>query len=165
MITQVEWKEIPEFPKYKVSNFGEVVRENRVMTPALNKPRGYYYVSVQDRNRRKNFILHRLVASLFIPNPENKPQINHIDGNKKNNFVDNLEWCTASENGLHAFKTGLRTPVRGEKCGASKLTEKDVLEIRQMGKDGFMHKDIAKKYGMGVSTITHILLRNLWKHI
>lgn len=68
---------------------------------------GYIQVCLTKNGKCKTFILHRLVAQAFIPNPENKPQINHIDGNKENNCVDNLEWCDASENMQHASKTGL----------------------------------------------------------
>jgi hypothetical protein len=63
----------------------------------------------------KSVKIHRLVAETFIPNPENKPQINHIDGNKQNNRIDNLEWCTNSENQIHACKLGLKASVKGNK--------------------------------------------------
>lgn len=81
-----------------------------------------YHVELWKNNTREVFRIHRLVASTFISNPENKPQINHIDGDRKNNRVDNLEWCTNSENMLHSYATGLTKP-RG--CKAIKGTSKD----------------------------------------
>ena len=71
---------------------------------------GYEQVSLRLNNKNKLVYIHRLVAETFIPNPENKPQVNHIDGNKQNNHVSNLEWCTSRENQLHAYKMGLKTP-------------------------------------------------------
>ena len=68
------------------------------------------YLSIQLTQRGKCYLVHRLVATAFIPNPENKPQVNHIDGNKSNNTASNLEWCTQSENQKHAYKIGLQKP-------------------------------------------------------
>lgn len=65
--------------------------------------RGYFFVCAKENGRRKNLTIHRLVAEAFIPNPENKPEVNHIDGNPHNNHVSNLEWVTSSENRKHAY--------------------------------------------------------------
>ena len=75
---------------------------------------GYVCVNLYKDNHQKQVRVHRLVAEAFIPNPENLPCVNHIDGNKLNNHVYNLEWCTQSENAKHAFQTGLRTGMQGE---------------------------------------------------
>lgn len=95
---------------YAISNYGDVfnITKNKVQ-PFFKEGRGYYSFSTQKNKTKKNYKVHRLVALLFIPNPENKPQINHKDGNKTNNYVGNLEWVSASENNYHAIKTGLRT--------------------------------------------------------
>jgi len=69
---------------------------------------GYYYVCLSKNGKVRKFKVNRLVAQAFIPNPDNKPFVNHIDGDKLNNNVNNLEWCTQSENMLHAYKYGLR---------------------------------------------------------
>lgn len=75
---------------------------------------GYMCVNLYKNNQQKQFRVHRLVAEAFIPNPDDKPVVNHIDGNKQNNSVKNLEWCSQSENTIHAFKTGLRKGMQGE---------------------------------------------------
>lgn len=86
-------------------------------------PKPIYHVELWKNNKRKVKLIHRLVAETFIPNPEGKPQVNHIDGNRMNNSVENLEWCTGSENSKHAYKTGLSKP-RGCKPirGINKIT-------------------------------------------
>lgn len=110
---------------YKICSNGDVIsyikRHNhnyivateprRKLKPFKNK-KGYLCVDLNS----KSFRIHRLVALAFIPNPENKPQVNHIDGNKCNNNVSNLEWCTNSENQLHAFKHNLQKPHKGKEC-------------------------------------------------
>ncbi len=106
-----EWKTIElGYCVYAISNFGDVFNITRNREQKLFRAgRGYFYLSTQKNKIKRNYEVHRLVAQLFIPNPLNKPQVNHIDGNKENNCVDNLEWVSASENNYHAIKTGLRT--------------------------------------------------------
>lgn len=102
---------------YEVSNLGRV-RRVRIIEPAKKK-HGYMQISLVDRNGvRKSFRLHRIVASAFVPNPDSKPQVNHIDENPENNRADNLEWATAEENTNYgsrtaraAAKNGSKTPV------------------------------------------------------
>ena len=103
-----EWKEIEGYPNYEVSIYGEVYSKKKgdVLEPQ-NNTHGYYVVTLYDNNIPKMHTVHRLVAKAFIPNPFNKNEINHINGNKKDNRVSNLEWCTSSENKKHAFKNGL----------------------------------------------------------
>lgn len=118
-----EWKEIKGYEgRYIISNYGEIISlpryknnnsklqyvEPKEICRYINKHNGYVYVQLWNNSTYKNIRLHKLVAENFIDNKENKPQINHIDGNKENNRVDNLEWCTASENIKHAYYTGLR---------------------------------------------------------
>lgn len=96
------WKTIKGFENYRVSNTGRVysLGKNKVMKPWIISS-GYYAVYLVDREVSKQMLVHRLVALNFIDNPLNKPQVNHIDGDKLNNNVDNLEWTTVSENINH----------------------------------------------------------------
>lgn len=122
------WKEIPEAPGYYVSDCGEIKSSARVITYKDGRKRhipqtilktqtnkcGYKKVRVSVNNRNLTLTIHRLVARAFIPNPDNKPQVNHKDGDKTNNHKYNLEWCSNSENQLHANKTGLRKAATGK---------------------------------------------------
>lgn len=105
---------IPNYPDYLINEFGYIfsIKSNKwIKTYRRMK---YIRVPLSSKNIPKHFSVHRLVAQCFIPNPENKPFINHIDGNPQNNHVSNLEWCTRSENIRHAFKLGLIKPRKGE---------------------------------------------------
>lgn len=106
------WSNISGYDDYIVSNTGKVksFKKDKVNGKILKNSllEGYGRVGLSSGNRRKQFLVHRLVAEAFIDNPENKPQVNHIDGNKLNNNVDNLEWVTNKENQIHAWKTGLQ---------------------------------------------------------
>lgn len=111
------WKPIVGWEKYyEVSNLGRVrslhIRKskNPIMPIFSNVQRGYMQVLLQANKYRKTYKVHRLVATAFIPNSENKPQVNHINGNKIDNRADNLEWCTNSENQIHAYIHGLKKP-------------------------------------------------------
>lgn len=116
------WKPIDGFDNaYEVSNYGRVRSVDRIvvrsdglalrikgqMMKIRTDKKGYLRVYLNDRKKTKFKPIHRLVAMAFIPNPDNKPQVNHIDCDKSNNHVDNLEWCTNQENQIHAVKNGL----------------------------------------------------------
>lgn len=107
-----EWKDIAGYELYyQISNIGQVKRKDTGKILKNNIRNGYEYVTLCVNRQRKKFYVHRLVAIAFIPNPKSYEQVNHKDGNKSNNKVDNLEWCTQKENLMHAFRTGLNTPT------------------------------------------------------
>lgn len=148
------WKDIEDYQgSYQVSNSGRVKSLDRYIKSGKGKRlkkgqilkgcvtnRGYVNQRLWKDNKLKNVLEHRLVAQAFIPNPDNLPEVNHIDGNKTNNHVDNLEWVTSSKNQKHAFKTGLNSVKK------SKVTEeifnKIVVEIENGGKI----KNVLDKY-------------------
>lgn len=113
------WKQIKEYPRYSVSNLGRVKNNNtdKVLKGYMDF-KGYQRVCIhcRDEGIRKDLKVHRLVAEAFVPNPDNKPQVNHIDGNKQNNAASNLEFCTNQENQLHAYRV-LDSKERRRKIG------------------------------------------------
>lgn len=117
------WKIIEKYPNYECSDNGEVrhINSNKNLSKSINK-RGYEQICVWGGNKRKILFPHRLVAEVFIDNPENKPYVNHIDGNKTNNNADNLEWCTNKENLYHAA-TILGSIIGGSNKKAVKCIE------------------------------------------
>lgn len=175
-----EWKNIKNFEGlYQVSNFGRVkslkrdvnykdgrIRHQKEKTSTgFIRNTGYLYVNLNKNSKVIKKNIHRLVAQAFIPNPENKPQVNHKDGNKTNNHVDNLEWNTAKENFNHALNTGLIKPLKGKKHNNSKITEKDVLKIRELSKTGLKHQEIGNQFGISRSVVCRICNYKSWTHV
>jgi hypothetical protein len=160
------WKDIKDYEGlYQVSNLGKVKSlkfgKEKILKPGKSK-KGYLAVVLCDNTIRKTFKVHRLIALTFIDNLHNKPQINHINGIKLDNRVDNLEWCTNGENGKHAFDNGLRIPQKGENRYNSKLKEFQVINIK---KDNRSHRVIAKDYNVDHSLIGLIKRGKCWKHL
>ena len=108
------FKKITEFSSYMVSDCGEVYSSKTDKILVGNKNTPYHLVVLMKDGKQYMRKVHRLVAIEFLPNPNNYPFINHKDGNKRNNNVSNLEWCTAKQNSIHAFKIGLQKPLRGK---------------------------------------------------
>lgn len=163
------WLDITSYEGiYQISDFGRVKRIMHRSNPAhkiINVSEatgGYLQVCLTVNGKGINHSVHRLVGIHFIPNPENKSQINHKKGNKKDNRFFMIEWNTSSENIIHAFDTGLSKPMSGTKHGKSKLTEKEVLEIRA---SDLTPAELAVKYNVLREQIYKILRRERWGHI
>ena len=145
------WKSTVEDPYYEVSNFGRVRHDGRVLSGSIHKD-GYMFVNI----RGKQCARHRLVAEVFIENPENKPFVNHIDGNKQNNSVDNLEWCTQSENTKHAYDSDLQP--KGLSTYKGKFTSEEREQIKNEWDSGaYSRRQLAKKYGVSHTCINDII--------
>ena len=120
------WRDIEGYEGcYQVSNIGRVKSFKRWAEGRILKPQrdvdSYFYVGLKGSERRNFKKVHRLVASAFISNPESKPQVNHKDGNKTNNIVNNLEWCTNSENQIHAYNNGLQIKTKSRVVNRKKV--------------------------------------------
>ena len=165
------WKDISGYEGlYQISNYGKIKSlsrfqsaTERILKSEINKC-GYVRIRLSYKNVSKKYQVHRIVALTFIPNPENKPCVNHINGIKSDNRAKNLEWCTNSENMKHAFKNGLQS-LDGEKNNMSKLTESNVIEIKNLLSNGIFHKDIALLYNVSRRCITDINKGLTWKNI
>jgi len=165
------WKNIEHYKGiYLISSFGRVKSFNKYIDGIIMKNstdnNGYQIICLSNKNSKKTNKIHQLVASAFIPNPENKLEVNHINGIKKDNNVRNLEWVTSKENRRHALDTGLAICANGERCGKSKLTEFQVLDIRKkyLSTKTSLSK-LGIEYGVSAKAIHYIINRTNWKHI
>lgn len=156
------WKET-EIKGYFISNKGRIKgRTGKILKQQIGKT-GYYIISIYPNGRNgkcKCLKIHRLVAEAFIPNLNNYPIINHIDGNKLNNNVENLEWCSYSYNTKHAYDNGLSKPIIGCNNVNSKLSEEDVKWIREHYKPNdkeFGSRALARKFNMHHSNISRLV--------
>lgn len=160
---------IPEHQGYEITEEGNVWTNfyQKWLKLTIEKF-GYVRVSLQVNGRSKKMSVHRLVAKTFIPNPDNLPQVNHMDGDKQNNHVSNLEWCSGEHNIRHAYKLGLIPNNSGTKNNQSLLNDEQVLYIREVYK--FRSKDfsgeaLGKQFNVSPGTIRDIVARRRWRHI
>ena len=156
-----EWRPIAEFEGYEISNLGNVKRNGKLLK--LSPWNKYLTIRLRTAEKNKTAYVHRLVAMTFIPNPENKPMINHIDGNKLNNDVKNLEWCTRQENERHAWNHGMKERVRDavkENLKIARTYIHSKIPVTQMSLDGEVIRhwdsasDVMKQTGIDASSVT-----------
>lgn len=150
------------FDRFEVSTDGQIrnSKTEKIYKTYINKA-GYEQVCVSlgSRDKKKIFRIHRAVAETFIPNIENKREVNHIDGNKKNNCVLNLEWSTGSENMKHASKANLLHPRSGTDHWSSKLSVEDVIYIREnyiSGDNVYGARALGRKFNIDKNSILKI---------
>ena len=155
------WQAIPAHPGYFVNPEGEVLgKYGRVLKPQLGT-NGYLLVYPRVGGQSTTRSVHRLMALTFIPNPENKRDVNHKNGDKLDNHIDNLEWVTHAENAVHGFANGLLH--RGEAHPNSKLTVENVRTIREIDQRKEMPRyRIAQMFNVDASTISSICNRKSW---
>lgn len=163
------WRDIEGYPGYQVSNRGRVksfkrYNNGRMLYPCIGS-KGYPFVRLYYSNGIKTVDVHRLVAYAFIPNQNGYPEVNHIDGDKTNNCVENLEWCTKSQNCKH--RDILYPELRkGEMCGTSKLTNDQVLDIyHALHNNKASICELMEKYNMSQSAISSIKIGYCWSSV
>lgn len=156
--------------KYDVTSDGKVISLNYNNTgkekelKGRTNPKGYLNLILFKENKPYYHQIHRLVAIAFVPNPQNKPCVNHINGIKTDNRIENLEWTTHSENHKHAYRIGLKSN-QGEKNNSSKLKEEQIPIIRNLRKTGLTYKEIANIIGVSIHAVADVVNRRNWKHI
>ena len=166
------WKDVKGYEGlYEVSDLGQVRNARTMLLLSVHersKGRKYSSMSVGlfKNGKQRQVSMHRIIAFAFIENEDNKPFINHKDGNPRNNQLGNLEWCTAKENSQHASRSGLLRPMRGEDCGTSKLKERDVLRIKEMYKTKkYRQWELGKMFGVGQDQISRVISGDNWKYL
>lgn len=177
-----QWKRVEELDGwYSVSNMGRVkshVRQNRNELGQisgydkngtgkiikLSTASGYKVIDSKRIGEKRIYLVHRLVAKYFVPNPEGKPCINHKNFIRHDNRASNIEWCTHQENMTHYWES--ENALRGQKSPQAKLTKNDVLEMRAAWNLGcFSLHDLYEAYGTSVDNIRHIINRKSWAHL
>jgi len=168
------WKIIPSYPYYSASSLGRIKRN--AGTPRCSKDRvlkqritnyGYLIVSpLRPNTKQRPITVHRLVLEAFCGDaPSDKHQGNHLNGNKTDNRIENLEWVTRGQNIKHAYDNGFHGHYIGENASSAKLTDKAVIDILNRIANREYRKDIATLYGISTKTIDDIVCGDHWTHI
>lgn len=166
-----EWKDVPKYEGlYQVSNRGRVrsldhydsmgrLKKGKLLQPCFDGKGNYLHIGLYKDGICKPTNVHRLVAIMFIPNPNNLPEVNHKDEDKTNNHVENLEWCTHKYNNTYGTK---RDASKGTNNPMSKFDEVTIANIRSDRVHGMKLKDISDKYGVSDSHASHICTGDRW---
>jgi hypothetical protein len=150
--------------QYEISNLGRVRNKNKDCFVCIKTGKvGYNVVNLWKYNEYKTFYIHRLTAIHFIDNPKGLDEVNHLDGNKLNNSISNLEWVTTGENVRHAISTGL-TPL-GDRRKNAKLSNADALEIYRLSHSGILASIIAEMFNISKTQVYQIKNKKEWRHI
>jgi hypothetical protein len=160
-----EWHLIPGYPNYRIASDGRVLSINsgKVMRPADNG-RGYLFIPLRNADGKRQHYIHSLVALVFHgPRPDGG-EVNHRDGNKRNNHADNIEYSTRSENVAHAYRLGLRKAwiTCGEMTPLRKITRADAAHVRVLRQQGATNGDIGSWFGIGTSQVSRICRNHAW---
>lgn len=177
---QETWKPVLGYEgHYEVSDLGRVrstdtrinlasgrtrVRKGRVLAEQWTNRR-YASISLARDGETNGARVHRLAAVAFVENPNSADEVNHIDGDRRNNAASNLEWVTRAQNNDHAISSGLKIAVKGVAHGMARLSEETVLAIRAKHSQGTSMYRLAKNYGVSIQTISAIVNRRSWSHI
>ena len=166
------WRDVVRYEGvYQVSDWGRVRRTGktsgakigRILRPGTSRS-GYAYVNLYRHQEQVTRRVHRLVAEAFLPNPRMVGDVNHKNGDKQDNTVGNLEWCTRSENHRHAFRTGIRDRQVGEDASGSKLTWEQVEQIRDMYATGYYSwRELAALFHVTHTTIGNVVKNRTWQ--
>ena len=173
------WKDIEGYEGlYQVSNRGRVKSLERIVmrkngrpysVPELIKERqidhkGYDRIGLNKNGKKKRFFVHRLALQAFNPSSDETLEVNHIDGNKLNNNVENLEWVTSSENSIHAFKNNLHNH-QGERNTNASITDSEAKEIKKLKGKGLTQKEVGEMFGTTNYVVANIWNRRGWTHV
>jgi HNH endonuclease/NUMOD4 motif len=174
-----EWRPIPGYEGiFSVSSLGRVRRDTGKILTSVLYPKGYLCVCLRREGIQKNPLVHRLVAAAFLGPCPDGYEVNHLDGAKRNNRADNLEYCTPKQNNQHAARIGLKAKgdrhgsrkhperwARGERNGCAKLTAELVKELRRRHAAGESSRSLAKIYSIAETTVSKVLRGETWKHV
>ena len=158
------WKATPQIEGYQVSNLGRVkhTAKGTIKGTPTNRS-GYPVANLWHENKGAVFYVHDLVMAAFVGPQPHKYCVNHIDGVKTNNRLENLEYATYLENSRHASLHGLN--ARGERCGNAKLKEVDARAIRDRARAGERTSDLAREFGVGCPIVSQIKNGSRWAHL
>ena len=161
----MERKKIADFD-YEVDRQGNIYRigNDKPKYQSVNRD-GYKVVGLWKNNKSTAKTVHRLIALAFLPNPENKPCVNHINGDKQDNRLENLEWATYSENTIHSFENGLQVAPKGEEVYNAKHTNEQIHEICKLMEEGLRNIEIIEKLGVPKSLLKNIRNGRSWESI